>query len=101
MIKKVWFPDLEILEILQKIYRETHQPATNTVTESLNTEQPETSNENQMVGINDWNSAHANTTTQEEKMNVEILNRIISEKKTTLLLPGTKTGEQSSRKPKK
>ena len=35
--KNGWFSDLEILEIHQQIYRQTHQQTPNTVTETLNT----------------------------------------------------------------
>ena len=43
--KKGWFSHLEILEIHQQIYRETHQQTPNTVTETLNTGKTETLNQ--------------------------------------------------------
>ena len=43
--KNGWFSNLEILEIHQQIYRQTHQQTLNTVTETLNTGKPETPNQ--------------------------------------------------------
>ena len=84
IIKKGWFSGLKILEI----YRETYQPVPNTVIEMLNTEKPETSNQIQTLDNSNRTTTHPNTTqqtlTQEEKMNVELMKRIMSEKKTTL-----------------
>ena len=79
-----WFSDLEILEIYQQIYRQTYQQTLYTVSETLNIEKPETPNHT----INDNDRYTANTKpqtlTQEEKINVEIMKKIIPEKKTTL-----------------
>ena len=82
--KNCWFSDLEIWEIPQQIYRQTHQQTLNTVTETLNTGKPETLY--QTLHDNDPYTANTptQTLTQEGKMNVDILKRIISEKKTTL-----------------
>ena len=66
--------------------KQKYQLAPNTVTEALNTEKAETPNQNQMLNDNDWNTANTTTQTltQEEKINVEVMKRIMSEKKTTL-----------------
>ena len=81
------------------MYRETCQHTTTMVTETLNTEIPETLNQRQMLINNNQDTTHPNTVektiTQEEKINVEIMKRIMSEKKLYCLLSGTKTGKQS------
>ena len=68
--------------------RETCQLDPNTVTEMLNTEKSKPSNQIEMQSNCNWNTTHPSTMEvtliQEEKRNVEILKRIISEKKTTL-----------------
>ena len=45
--KNGWFSDLEILEIHQQIYKQTHQQTPITVTETINTGKPETPNQTQ------------------------------------------------------
>ena len=45
--KNGWFSGLEILEIHQQIHMQTYQQTPNTVTETLNTEKPETPNQSQ------------------------------------------------------
>ena len=45
IIKRGWFSDPEILKLHQQIYRETYQQVANTITETQNTEMPETSNQ--------------------------------------------------------
>ena len=82
--KNGWFSDLEILEIHQRIYRQTHQQTPTTVTETLNTGKPEIPN--QTLHNNDRYTANTltKTLTQEEQMNVDMIKRIVSEKKTTL-----------------
>ena len=44
IIKNGWFFDLEILEIHQQIYRQTHQQTPNTTTEILNSGKTDTPN---------------------------------------------------------
>ena len=82
--KNSLFSDLEILEINQQIYRQTHQQILNTVTETLNTGKPESPNqtlhENHQYNIN----TQMQTLIQEAKTNVDTIKRIMSEKKTTL-----------------
>ena len=72
--KNGWFSYLEILEIHQQIYRQTHQQTPNVVTETLNTGKPETPKQKQTLNDNDQHTANtkAQTLTQEGKMNVEI-----------------------------
>ena len=57
--KNGWFSDLEILEIDQQIYRQTHQ-LTPTVTETMNTGKPDTPNQT----LHDNNPCTANTQAQ-------------------------------------
>ena len=56
--------------------------------EMLNTEKPESSNRIETPSNSNRNTIHPNTTeqtlTQEEKMNIVIMKRIMSKKKTTL-----------------
>ena len=82
--KNSWFYDLETLEIHQQIYRKIHQQTPNIVTETINTRKPETSN--QTLHDNDRYTTNTQTQilTQKEKMNVDIIKRIMPEKKTTL-----------------
>ena len=94
IIKRGWFSNLKILEILQEIYRETCHYTTSIVNEPLNTEMPETSHQKQRLSNNNQDTTHPNTEekilTQEGKINVEIMKRIVSEKKTPqCLLIGT------------
>ena len=82
--KNCWFSDVQILEIYEQIYRQTHQETPNTVTETLNTGKSE--NPNQTLHDNDPYTANTQTQTltQKEKMNVDTIKRIMSEKKTIL-----------------
>ena len=73
------FSDLEILEMHQNIYSQTHQQTPNTVTLTLNTGKPKTLHDNGLYT--------ANTQTQtlkQEKNNVDMIKRIMSEKKARL-----------------
>ena len=81
--KNGWFFDLEILEIHQQIYRQTHQQTPTTVTEAKNTGKPETPN--QILRDNDscTPNTQTRTLTQDEKIMVDTIERIMSEKKTT------------------
>ena len=83
IIKKSWFSDLEILEMHQQIYREIYQHVFNTVTETLNTEKPETPEQTQTLRNSIWKTTHPNTTKQALTQE-DIMKRIMSEKKTTL-----------------
>ena len=86
MIRKGWFSYLEILR--NTPYWETCQHDTTIETETLNTEMPETSNQRQTLNDNNQDTSHPNTVeqslTQEEKMNIDIMKIIMSEKKTEL-----------------
>ena len=66
-IKKVWFSDLEILEIHQQIHRETYQQAPNRVTETLNTEKPETSSQRRTLSNRVRNTITEQTLTEEKE----------------------------------
>ena len=75
------------MEIHQQIYRGTYQRAPNIVTETLDTEIPEASNQRQKVNNNKQDTTHPNAVEQiitPKKMNVEIMKRLMSEKKTAL-----------------
>ena len=73
---------------MSESYKETCQQDPNTVTEMLNTEKLEPSNQIRMQNNCNQHTINPNTTeqtlTQEDKTNVEIIKRIMSEKKTTL-----------------
>ena len=67
--KNGWFSDLEIQEIYEQIYRQTHHQIPNTVTETLNTGKPENPNEthdNYLCTVN----IQTQTRIQEEKNNI-------------------------------
>ena len=61
IIKKGWFSDLEILEIHQKINKESRQDP-NTVINTPNTEKQEQSNWNEPQSNNNQNITHTQTT---------------------------------------
>ena len=67
---------------------ESRQENPNTIIDTTNTEKQGQSNRNEPQSNNNRNSTHPNLTeqtlTQEEKMNIEILKRILSAKKTRL-----------------
>ena len=71
-IKNGWFSDLEKLEIHRQIYRQTHQQTSNTITDTVNTRKLETFNQT----LNDNDRKH------KDEINVEIIKRIMPEKKT-------------------
>ena len=54
------FSDLEIQEIHQQIFRQTHQQTPSTVTKTINTRKPDTPNQT----LHEINSCIANTQTQ-------------------------------------
>ena len=78
--KNGWFSGLEILEIHQQIYRQTHQATPTAVTETINTVKPETPNHT--PHDYGWNTTNSQTQTlaQKEKTNVDIIKRIMSKK---------------------
>ena len=82
------FSNSEILEIYQQIIREEYQQDSTTRTETKNIEKQETLKQAEIQNNENWNTTHPNTTkqtlTQEEKMNIELMKKIITEKKTTL-----------------
>ena len=91
MIKKGWFSDLEILEIHQKINDQQGSnktlPGTSNInkqTQPIRNEPPTSENGN----LNQPNRVQQNnpeqTLTQEQKLNLENLNRILNSEKTTL-----------------
>ena len=85
MIKKGWFSDLEILEIHQKTNNEQN---TYTVSDTLGFDRHEQSSRNKPPTSENRNTTHPNNTeqplTQEQKINLEDLKRIMNEQKTTL-----------------
>ena len=94
------FSGLEILEIHRQIYWLTYQHTPNTVTETLNTEKPETLNQNQTRNDNNRNTANTTQTLTQEEKN-ECRNHEKNHDKVYCLLSGTKTGGQSNPKPRK
>ena len=78
--------------------REARQQDPNTIIDTPNTEKQEHCNGNEPKSNNNWNTTHPDhieqRKTQKEKMNIEILKRIVSEKKTRL--PSLKTKTESS-----
>ena len=67
--KNGWFSDLEILDIHQQIYRQKQKRTPNILTETFNTEKPETFN--QTLHDNDRYTANtqAKTLSQKQQMN--------------------------------
>ena len=90
IIKKGWFSDLEILEIHQKINNE-QDSKTKPDTLNINKEKRPKRNESPTLengNTTQLNNAQSNnpeqTLTQEQKVNLEDLRRILNSKKTTL-----------------
>ena len=83
--KKGWFSDHEILEIRQKTNNEQD---TNTISDTLCFDKQKQSNRNKPPTSENRNTTHLNnrekTLTQEQKINLENLKRIMNEQKTTL-----------------
>ena len=75
IIKNGWFSGLEILEIHQQIFRQTHQQTPITVTETINTGKPETPN--QTLHNNDSFIANTQTQTLTQETNVDTIKRIV------------------------
>ena len=63
ILKHDWFYDFEIVEIHQQIYSQTYQHVSNTESEILNTEKPETFQQNQILIDNCRNTANTTTHT--------------------------------------
>ena len=86
IIKKGWFSDLKILEILQKTNNEQD---TNTASDTLGFDKQEQANKNQGLTSKNRNITHPNNTeqtlTQEQKIKLENLKRIMNEQKSTFL----------------
>ena len=96
-----WFSDLEIPEIHQQIYRQTYRQTLNTVIETLNSEKPETPNQKLHDNGPCTTNTQTQTLTQEEKTNIDTIKESCLKRKLHCLLSGTKTGGQSSPKPRK
>ena len=79
IIKKDWFYNLEIFEIHQKVNKETCQLDPNTISETLNREKTEPSDQLETPHTQIQRKKH-----KKKKRNVEFLKRIMSEKETTL-----------------
>ena len=88
IIKEGYFSDLEIFEMRQPMNKETFPVDPNTVNKTLNSEKknwtrlemPSNSNQN----ITHPNTTEKKTLTKEDERNVDILKRIMFEKKTIL-----------------
>ena len=90
IIQKGWFSDLEILEIHQKI---NYEQDTNTFTDTPRIDKQKQSNRNEQPTSENRNTTQPNATqpndtkqtlTQEQKINLENLKRIMNGEKTTL-----------------
>ena len=90
IIKKGWFSDLEILEIHQKTYNEQDS---NTIPDTLSIDKQEQSNRSENTNTTQPNTTQPNNIqpnnseqklTQEQKINLGNLKRIMNRKKTTL-----------------
>ena len=90
IIKKGWFSDLEIIEIHQKI---NNQQGNNTIPDTSNINKQKQPNRNEPPTSENWNSTQSNaaqpnnpeqTLSQEQKVQLENLKRIMNRKKTTL-----------------
>ena len=85
IIKKNRFSVLEILEIHQQINRESGQQYTKYNNRHTTNLKKETSNGNERQSNNNTTlKYHIGQTVIQEEMNIEIIKRIISEKKTVL-----------------
>ena len=82
MIKKGWFSDPEILEIHRKI---NNRQVTDTVPDTSNTIKQKQFNWNEPPTSENWSNTQVNNTeqtlTQEEKVNLESLKRIMNGEK--------------------
>ena len=85
IIGKDCFSDLEILEICQKT---NNEQCTNTVSETLGFDKQQQSYRNEPQTLENRNATYSNNTeqtlTQEQKIDLENLKRIMKEQKTTL-----------------
>ena len=80
IIKKGWFSDIEILEILMKIYNEQDN---NTVPHTSSTNKQKQPNRNKLPTSENGNNPEQ-TLSQEQKVNLENLKGIMNGEKTTL-----------------
>ena len=88
IIRKGWFSDLEILEIHQKTHKQTYNTVPDTSSgvkqkQSNENELPTSENENTTLPNDTLPSNHEETLSQEQKINLENVKRIISSEKTT------------------
>ena len=89
IIKKGWFSDLKLLEIHQKIHTQKY----NTVSDTSGVKQkqsnvkelPTSENENTTLPNDTLSSNHEETLSQEQKINLENVKRIMSSEKTTII----------------
>ena len=89
------------MKIYQQIHEVTYQQAPNIVNEEVNTDRPETSDQNQMLSIIDRNATPKQTLTLERKINLEIMKSDMSEKKTTTFFPEKRVENSQGRNWKK
>ena len=82
-IKKGWISDVEIYKIHQQIFGQTNQLTPNTVTETQNKGKPETPYQTQYNNDRYTTNTPRQTLIQEVKINVDIIERIMSNKETT------------------
>ena len=84
--EKVWFSDLKILEIYQKVIKEEYQQNSTFWTETLNTVKQEPTEQTETQNNENRNTTHPYTTkqmlTQKGKINVK--KKIMTETRTTL-----------------
>ena len=89
IIKKGWFSDLEILEIHQKTHKQNHNTVSDTSSgvkqkQSNEKELPTLENENTTLPNDALPSNHEETLSQEQKINLENVKRIMSCEKTII-----------------
>ena len=73
LTKNGWFSEIEILEIHQQIFRQTHQQTPTTVTETINTGNPETPNQTRHSNDSSPENTQMQTLTREEKSNIDTI----------------------------
>ena len=89
IFKKGWFSDLELLEIHQKTHKQTYNTVPDTSSgvkekQPIEKEQQTSPNENITLANDTLPSNQEETLSQEQKINLENLKRIMSSEKTIL-----------------
>ena len=97
VLKKGSFSDFEIVEIYQQINGEEYQQDTTTRILTVSTEKQEPPTRSERQNIENWSASRLNTPErtwiQEDKINIELIKTIITEKRPHYHLAGTKKGK--------